>query len=64
MNQYTNTSRLNALHQEATQYAQLEITRQQDRQALKASLNTMLEVFKHWTIGIPTHNTINLRKSL
>lgn len=61
---YANTDRLRELHHEAAKYAQFEAARQQDLKALQASLNTILEILKHWTIGVPNTSTNNLRKSV
>jgi hypothetical protein len=47
-----NNQRLETLHQEAKRYAQLESLRQQDRATLTQALSALLEIAKHWTIGI------------
>jgi hypothetical protein len=54
MNTYTDQARLETLHHQAQQHALLETTRQQDQTRLRQSLSTLLEIAKHWTIGIPS----------
>ena len=47
-----NNQRLETLYQEAKHDAQLQSLRQQDRAALIHAIAQMLEIVKHWTIGI------------
>ncbi len=56
--------RLETLHQEAKRYGQLENLRQQDRAALTKALAEMLEIAKHWTIGITPIRRDVQRKSI
>lgn len=53
MKNYTDTNRLSKLQAQASRYNQLETLRHQDRQALRQSLSAILEVVKHWTVGVP-----------
>jgi hypothetical protein len=52
MNNFANPARLEALRVQAAQYAALEPLRRQDRAALRQSLGAILEVAKHWTVGV------------
>jgi hypothetical protein len=53
MNNFANPARLEALRAQAAQHAVLEPLRCQDRAALRQSLSAILEVAKHWTVGVP-----------
>jgi hypothetical protein len=52
MNNFANSARLEALRVQAAQHAALESLRRQDRAALRQSLGAILEVAKHWTVGV------------
>ena len=52
MKNYTDQSKLETLHQKAKQFTLLETTRRQDQSNLRQALSILLEIAKHWTIGI------------
>ena len=52
MKNYTDQTRLETLHQKAKQFTLLETARRQDQSNLHQALSTLLEIAKHWTIGI------------
>jgi hypothetical protein len=52
MKNFANPARLSELHAQAAQYAALEPLRCQDRAALRQSLGAILEIAKHWTVGV------------
>jgi hypothetical protein len=52
MKTHTDQTRLETLHQQAKQFTLLETTRRQDQSNLRQALSILLEIAKHWTIGI------------
>jgi hypothetical protein len=52
MKTYQDQTRLETLHQQAQKHALLETTRNQDQTSLRQSLSVILEIAKHWTVGI------------
>jgi DNA-binding FadR family transcriptional regulator len=54
MKNYTDHIRLETLHQQAQHYALLETVRNQDQSNFRQAVQTILEIAKHWTLGIQT----------
>lgn len=52
MKTYQDQTHLETLHQQAQQHALLETTRRQDQNSLRLAIGSILEIAKHWTIGI------------
>ncbi len=63
MNNYQDQARLEILHHAAQQHALLEHTRQQDSRTLHQALHAILEITKHWTVGVNPRVT-RIRRSI